>query len=302
MVQDLTALELYTFYGEDKVILKDIASTLAECPHLKKLGLGRATKTCMEGDNEAEVLILDELNLFESLCLLYGSQTMSEPLNIETLRRGYSMFLAKPTSSASANYLTKLLHLRTLKSLHIYNGYASQNYNDAHKSVYLKEVVEPCWAFLDKCSLRQLGISTIDDRVTHYINNAGNSIEELSISEPYRMDNPALRLFSIIHLPNLTSLWTREDFRVRWPNEDGLLDCEHPYEMLPQVTRAIASEGELEYVPHLGETLLGKADQKFILNRLHDHGSKLISLSIDFDFSSEYVQCPFKILGTNLWH
>jgi len=101
---------------------------LADCPHLKKLGLGRGAKTVYGEDVDQggdEILILDEMDLLRSLCLTYGTQPRTQPFKIQTLRLGYSMCLTASTSSLG-NYLTKVFDLGTLKNLDIYNGYALQ--------------------------------------------------------------------------------------------------------------------------------------------------------------------------------
>ena len=106
----------------------NIASALADCPHLKKLGLGRGAKTVYGEDVDQggdEILILDEMDLLRSLCLTYGTQPRTQPFKIQTLRLGYSMCLTASTSSLG-NYLTKVFDLGTLKNLDIYNGYALQ--------------------------------------------------------------------------------------------------------------------------------------------------------------------------------
>ena len=101
---------------------------MADCPHLKKLGLGRGAKTVYGEDVDQggdEILILDEMDLLRSLCLTYGTQPRTQPFKIQTLRLGYSMCLTASTSSLG-NYLTKVFDLGTLKNLDIYNGYALQ--------------------------------------------------------------------------------------------------------------------------------------------------------------------------------
>ncbi|KAK0115629.1 hypothetical protein ONS95_000101 [Cadophora gregata] len=290
--KNLTSLELYNFYGDCKAILKDIANTLAECPCLKKLGLGRATKTTygdQNGIGSDELLILDDVDLLESLCLLYGAQVGTLPLKVHTLRLGYSMFFTEPSSSTVGNYLTKLLDLRTLKSLEMYNGYVLLDAADVSDPDRFKVMLQPPWELLDDCSLRQLGVTKIDHRVTAYLTGAGQSVEELSVSGAYCMNDPAIQEFNLFSLPNLKSLWTREKFVSRNPNRDNSIDFDSPYETLPQETTV----GELEDQDEEEELLWGgrleKKEQKFILHRLHDRGSRLATLAINFDFDSEYI-------------
>ena len=120
--RDLISLEIYNFYGDRDRLVKDITHVLCDSPRLKKLGLGFASEI---GSDDEAILFGGpgrEADFLERLCEFYGSICKKGPLELETLRLGFRIFLDEPLKAANGNYLTKLLIVKSLKVLHVYNG------------------------------------------------------------------------------------------------------------------------------------------------------------------------------------
>src|SRR2546423_1474279 len=90
--RNLTALELYKFYGDEDLLVKDIAAVLIECPRLKTLGLAFACDC--DCDEFPEAIVLEgDCEFLENLCVQYASRRGATPLALETLRLGLGMCL-----------------------------------------------------------------------------------------------------------------------------------------------------------------------------------------------------------------
>jgi len=134
---NLTSLELYEFYGDETSQPTEIARVLSQCPGLKTLGLGRAVES---GEwLFPEVAILEEDHSFlESLCVAYKSKFNAQPLELETLRLGYGLYLLASKTPEVQNFLIKLIQPSGLKSLHIFNGPVMLESDEEYHSMKLK--------------------------------------------------------------------------------------------------------------------------------------------------------------------
>lgn len=202
--KNLASLELYQFYGAKSELIDDIVNVLRDCPALKRLGLGLACE--LDCDQYPEILAASgDCYFLEDLCLKYGSG--SPPLPLETLRLGHGMFVLKAKSSSTGNYLSKLVQLRDVKTLHLYNGLVHET-DDWDLDPRPMQVQ---WNFFAECtSVRQLSVARIDKRVRLWLNTTGTSVEELLVTNHYSMYDKDLNNFDRLELPHLSMLLVRE--------------------------------------------------------------------------------------------
>jgi hypothetical protein len=208
--KNLASLEIIQFYGDESELIKDVADVLKDCPALKRLGLGM---TCeFDCSRFPEILSASgDCEFLEKLCLRYG--TRSSPLALETLRLGHGMFVFKSKSPNTGNYLSKLVKLQCLKTLHIYNGLVHETDDGNLEAVAMKVQ----WDFFTACtSLCQLSVTRLDQKVRRWINTYAKSVQELLVTEHYSMYDKGLGNFDILKLPQLSMLFTRE-----------MTDCQH---------------------------------------------------------------------------
>ncbi|KAE9368856.1 hypothetical protein N431DRAFT_415599 [Stipitochalara longipes BDJ] len=202
--RNLASLELLQLYGEDSELINNIANVMKACPGLKKLGLGLSCEFDYEWVPEI-LAASGDCDFLEKLCLKYG--TRSSPLALETLRLGHGLFVYSSKSPNVGNYLAKLVKLRDLKTLHIYNGFVHET-DDWNLPATPMKVQ---WDFFSECTLlRQLAASTLDRTLRQWLNSHGKSTQELLIMEHYNMYDGSLSNFDNLKLPQLSMLFTRE--------------------------------------------------------------------------------------------
>jgi len=211
----LASLELFQFYGKEPELIDNMANILRDCPGLKRLGLGLARE--FDCDQIPEILVATgDCDFLEKLCLKYG--TSSSPLALETLRLGHGMFVYKPKSPSTGNYLSKLVKFWDIKTLHIYNGLVHETDDWDFEPVPMQVQ----WNFFTECaSLCQLSVTRLDKKLRRWLNTSGKSVQELLITEHYSMYDNALGNFDILELPQLSMLFTREMTISEHPNTRG---------------------------------------------------------------------------------
>jgi hypothetical protein len=169
--KNLTSLEIYGFFGAHSDLVEDIANVLKDCPGLKRLGLGMHCEVDVSVEFH-EILLVHhgQCGFLQELCLRYG--TLSSPLKLEKLRLGTGMFIHKPESPDTGNYLEKLVNIQNVETLHLYNGYTHPNGNlDEY------EPSEVHWEFFADCtSLRQLSVTRMGEDVRTWLNASGKSV------------------------------------------------------------------------------------------------------------------------------
>lgn len=133
--QNLTSLELMDFYSflHMPLFASNLASLLSRSPRLKRLGLGKA---CRHEVQWPDALIVEDHYYFlEELCTLFESMGC-EPLSLETLRLGQGMYLFQRSVPDETNgfrkhaFLSKLVKLAELKTLHVFNGLVKMGSED----------------------------------------------------------------------------------------------------------------------------------------------------------------------------
>lgn len=277
--RNLASLELYQFYGDQTQLTKDIAAVLAECPNLKTLGLGMACDFDCYTFPEVMVLEEDKCEFLEALCAQYEARGQ-KPLSLHTLRLGESMCLYNVTSAKASNFLAKLVRVPCLKTLHVYNGLAK------HGS--LESDTEPMvvdWSLLKDCtSLCQLSVARIGNDVRDWLNNEGKSVQELIVTERYGMYDKDLENFNAIKLPNLSMLFTAEDFMEERGDDDSWTDT-NGSSLTPNSDQEFSDLDTGPPKPHKAIIT--------VLDRLHDGGSRLTRLALYLNLRTQWVSPPY---------
>jgi hypothetical protein len=273
----LTSLELYQFYGLESQLVKDIANVLSDCPGLRKLGLGMACD--FNCDQFPELLEVDgNYGFLENLCLEYG--TRSSPLALETLRLGHGLFLYESTSPDTGNYLAKLVKIKDIKTLHIFNGpiFEGDGWEEGTP-------MEVDWDLFAECtSLHQLSVSRMDGNVRQWLNTIGKSVQELFVMDHYSMYDGGLYNFDLLELPQLSMIFTRE-MTVRKRDRD---------DAWPEIVYLGSRSDSLDADVQPSDSLRPqKHDRSLItvLDRLRDNGANLTQLGICVDLETQWVSC-----------
>lgn len=283
--RNLTSLELYHFYGDEAEILNDLVSTLGDSPNLQTLGLALACDCDCDRLPEA-VIVEDELDFFENLCVEYGSRVSRSPLPLKTLKLGHGMYILKTeatTDTSFENYLAKLVKISNLRVLRIFNGLFKfeDNIDDEPESM------EIAWSLFKECTLlRQLSVTRLEDDVRDWLNTVGRSVQELIVTDHYETYEHGWENFNALNLPCLKMLFTREEGRSRSDSEDEWSDVDS-MESLVDSDFLRESPGN----SHSDTELLPTVDRstRTVLDRLHDGGTKLESLCLDLDFETQWV-------------
>jgi len=271
----LTSLELYSFYGDSSELSNDITNTLTECPALKTLGLSVAC--CLDTEFLPDARgVGKELDFMEKICVEYGSRALVSPLQLDTLRLGKGMFLydlCEPRSCYGriGQYLSKLIKTDRLKTFHIYNGLITGELGVEN------EFLDLGWSHLEGFkSLKQLSVTLIGKDVLNWLNTAGNSVEELIVTEHYGMYDDDLDNFYPLRLPRLSMLFIREMVGYR---------------------RSMYSYWEDEDSSKLSTML--RPSCITVLDRLYDNGAQLTRLGLCLDLKSQWVCSITTCFGTN---
>jgi hypothetical protein len=300
--RNLTSLELYDFYKEHDYVVKDVATFLCESPFLKKLGLAFASERTHD-DNEAVLFGGPgrETDFLERLCELYGSIPETGPLALETLRLGCGIYLGEPSNAANGHYLTKLLTVRSLKVLHLFNGLVNSDL-DEEDSFYRPIDWTPFTS--EECkSLQQLSVSRLEEDVTTWLRQSGNHVQELIVTDHYSITDKGLNQFFKLPPSQLSMLWTREKYPYQsssygsdwsdtdssvddWSDLDSSTSDSSPSEMsTSQLSHLdlIQSDALKLSASNLDKTVMT------VLDRLPDGGSHLTRLCIALDFETQWV-------------
>ncbi|KAE9378854.1 hypothetical protein N431DRAFT_396731 [Stipitochalara longipes BDJ] len=309
--RNLTSLELYHFFYDDKVrVLEDLASTLADSPHLQNFGLGMACN--FNSDLNPEVIMVeDELDFLEKLCVEYGSRKSTSPLHLKSLKLGHGMFILKSRSIANSspdNFLAKLVRTSGLKTLHIFNGLSAMDVDE--DTDYLQ--VE--WSFFECTSLHQLSVTTLRLDVRKWLNGVGRSVQELIVTQHYEKWDFDLENFNALELPHLSMLFTRENSLLEAKPDDESSDVASFGSQ-----DSFGSQNELDFELSEHHTSLDPEAKSSldiwtnatVLDRLHDGGSNLTRLYLDLRLENQWVQFSAHLsrmhslnqlrIGSGLW-
>lgn len=299
--RNLTSLELYAIYKDYDRQVKDMASVLCESPFLKKFSLGFASE--VNGDDEAILFGGPgrEADFFKRLCEFYGSKCKKPPLALETLRLGWGIFLDKPSEATGGHYLTKLLTIKSLKVLHLYNGFVESELEE--NDLFCPRIDWTPFTSEDCRSLRQLSVTRLEEDVVDWLKSDGCCVQELIVTDHYSIDDEGLDEF--INLPSrLSMLWTREKHpSVRmyisnhtdsdWSDTDSSVSDTEGSESLdllestdsqwPAVDSSLFSRSNA-IACKLDKTVMT------VLDRLPDGGSHLTRLCTALDFETQWVR------------
>ena len=272
---NLTSLELYEFSGSEDGLIRDIACLLGNSPHLKKLGLGLAFDCDASGTPEI-LIVREECDFLEKLCMQFGSRQQSVPLALRTLALGHGMFPYRSKSPSVGNFLAKLVKIGRMRNLHVFNGLIQSGTEDDDI-----ESMEIDWSLLDGCtSLRQLSVSRLEHDVRKWLNSGGNAVEELIVTDHYGMYEDDLGNFDALRLPQLSMLFTREVTVKRRVDEDAWSDID-----------SLDSESVISQSTLSDPSAILDRSLITVLDRLHDGGSHPTRLAICFNFENNWV-CP----------
>lgn len=252
--RNLSSLEIYNLPGDDtnvRVTIERIVEVLGENPKLKRLGL--ATAHLRDDDNPPIALYLLNTNLLETLCKSYV-QSRFKPLPLNTLRLGCGMLKEQSFTSPSVTaYLEDLVMKNTLQTLHICNSFIVLEDEDLVR-------VDLDWKKMNGfTSLRQLSVSRFEDEVCDWMNSAGQSVEDLIITDNYNMYD-LQDCLEMLKSPNLTMLYTREECAER----DGDENSDDDY---------------FDYT----------SSNRTVLHRMRGRARNLARLSLSMDFATQWV-------------
>jgi hypothetical protein len=278
-----------------------MASVLCESPFLKKLSLGFASE--VNGDDEA---ILfggpgHEADFLKRLCEFYGSKCKKPPLALETLRLGWGIFLDKPSKATGGHYLTKLLTIKSLKVLHVYNGFVESELDE--NDLFCPRIDWTPFTSEDCQSLRQLSVTRLEEDVVDWLKSDGCCVQELIVTDHYSIDDEGLDEF--FNLPSrLSMLWTREKHpSVRtyisnhtdsdWSDTDSSISDTERSESLESLESTDLRWPAMD--PSLfnhSNAIACKLDKTVmtVLDRLPDGGSHLTRLCTALDFETQWVR------------
>ena len=283
---NLTSLELYQFYGDEARLAKDIAGVLHQNLALRTLGLGLACDCDIDTFPEATILEGD-CGLLEDICMEYGSQD-KKPLELQTLRLGHGLCIRASTPNAG-NFLEKLLRIRGLKKLNVFNGPVRFGSLDGDL-----ENMEVDWSLLKDCTtLRQLSVSRLGDDVKEFLNRTAKSVHELIVTDSRGIRDGGGRIFEALNL-QLSMLYTLEDGPDSSDSEDSWSDTDSSATDPPQtdILETNPSERDVHHSSAASdETRPSRPDEsvKTILDRLQDGGKHLKQLCISIDLDTQWV-------------
>lgn len=282
--RNLVSLELYHFYGDQSRLTMDIADVLSECPNLRTLGLGMACDFDCYVFPEVMVLEDDKRDFLETICVQFEAKGQT-PLSLHTLRLGEGMCLFKSASAKVEDFLAKLVKVSSLRTLHLYNGLAKYGSLEAETEPMIID-----WSLLKDCtSLYQLSVARIGHDVREWLNSGGKSVQELIVTERYGIYDKELKNYNAIRLPNLSLLFTAEDFMGETYRDDS-----SSYEDFFDTDSDNDSSDLDTWPPKPRKTIIT------VLDRLHDGGSQLKQLSLHMNFRNQWVSPSILVLW--IWY
>jgi len=159
---NLTSLELYSLYGSETHLTKDICSILLDSPGLENLGLSLSLDLYLEGGDGLGGVE----SFFQHLCVMYGSLSPS-PLALKTLRLGAGIVLWKWASDTSdAHYLLKMIRLGKLEKLHLYNNMVFISNSNVP---FLPEIDFSAFTFQRCPALRQFSVHELTPEISEWL-------------------------------------------------------------------------------------------------------------------------------------
>lgn len=257
---------------------------VSECPGLKTFGLGMACDF-----DTHEIIIVKEPEFLEKLCMNYESYG-KPPLPLQTLRLGEGICLSWPTHEDVGNYLAKLVQTSALKTLHVYNGLAKYNSEDANT---VRMHVN--WVLLQDCtSLQQVAISRIDENIVEWLNSGRTSVEELLLMDHYYWDDEDLEAFSALRLPHLKMIITHERSGSLGTYDDSSdesawSDTESSVSSSSESGSSGTASIETAKADFFPPILTPDKSMITVLDRLADGGSQLTKLSLCLDLETQWV-------------
>ncbi|KAH8600996.1 hypothetical protein B0O99DRAFT_295832 [Bisporella sp. PMI_857] len=287
---NLRLLELYQLYSDSETaLIEDIAEVLSDCPHLKLFGIGLATDADCNRFPESYILE-GECDFLERLCLSYGHRAGSQPLRLHTLRLGIGLCLYESARDAKWNFLTMLVDLPVLQSLHVFNGMIERLQQPEYGSHWQQND----WWMLDTCSsLYHLEVSRLTPGIRMWLNSKGQFIQELVVTDSYQAFQDGLEEFYFLKLPQLKMLHMTEDSALNPDEEDyelrnfqnwfkdEALDLKSNQGQIPKETDACRAISTIYEVSKLSRT---------VLDRLPDQGKNLVKLSISLELDTQWFQ------------
>ena len=199
--KNLASLELYNFYGNFPSLIEDLVNVLADCPELKVLGLGMQYEDGVE-HIPGHLLVNHTTEFIEKLCLDYGSRCGTSPLPLNTLRLGRGVLPSRLVFKTDRAYLNKLVKLNGLRNLHLYNGSAEYEEDDF---MYATD-----WIQLKDCNLlQQLSVTRLNEDVRDWLDDYGNTIKELIVTDVYSLFDEGLDNFDLLENTSFSMLFVR---------------------------------------------------------------------------------------------
>ncbi len=263
------SLELYNFHGNFPLLIEDLVNVLTDCPELKVLGLG------MQHDDGVEpppghLLVNHAIDFIEKLCLDYGSRGRTSPLSLDTLRLGRGVSIYKLDVNSERGYLNRLVKLNGLRSIHLYNGSAGYEEDPS--------TCETDWFELKDCKLLQhLSVTRFNEHVRYFLNNYGNTVKELIITDLYSPFDEELDNLDLLENDHLSMLFVQ----TKAPTPDEFHDWVGRH--YPPFDRARSDDA------------VG-----IVLDRLHDKGAQLTRLGLCLDFWMQRVRNTFHCFRVSL--
>lgn len=305
--RNLTSLEVYNLCTDYDGIIKDMGSALCDSPFLKKLGLGCAVAYDLHDDAIIYRSPGHDADFFERLCKFYGSASKTGPLALETLRLGQGIFLGDPTFSSGVRHskeshpLTKLVNVKSLEVLHIYNGLVRDE-DDLLDSFYPIIDFDLFTSKGERKSLRQLSVNRLTDDVTNWLSRGRVHLQELIVTDHYSINDEDLVEF--FDLPSgLSMIWTREKHPwdaspSRYNDSDS--DSDEWTDIDSDESSSELSDSDLDHpfyrsTPTQNPSLPRKIAT--VLDRLPDGGSHLTRLCLALDFEVQWVRIPLSRLS-----
>jgi hypothetical protein len=260
--KNLASLELYNFYGNFPSLIEDLVNVLADCPELKVLGLGMQRNVEFE-TTPNHLLVNQNTDFIERLCLDYGSRDGTSPLPLDTLRLGRGVSLDNFPFKSERAYLTKLVKLDGLRCVHVYNGSAQYEEDDF--------IYDTGWGQLKDCKwLQQLSVTRFTETIREWLNDDGKTIKELIITDPYSPYDEGLENFDLLENTRFSMLFVPTKAPTLSDFDDWAERLYDPYETARRDAPVIT-----------------------VLDRLHDKGAQLTRLGLCLDLGRQWVRNTF---------
>lgn len=209
--KNLTSLELYHFYDRALDAIRSIARLLGDNQGIRKLGLAIGCETDVSGI--PEILVAPpERGFLERLCKEYSRLKSVAPLPLDTLRLGHGLFLRASKSSDTGNYLQSLIKTESLKTIHVFNGFISEEDEESEdEDDEEPEELKTDWSLFGSCtSLRQLSASRLTTDLKVWLRSGGKTVQEFIVTDHYGMYDTRLYRFDNLRLPQLSMLFVQE--------------------------------------------------------------------------------------------